>query len=202
VLFYRTVRLAFRGLAVPLFRFEVEGAHHVPGRGPAVLVAPHRSWLDPACVGAACPRPVHFLIMERVWRLSWANWFFRMMRGVPVASEGTPALPAVRAALRLLRAGELVGVFPEGRVQPEGPVAAARAGAALLAVRGPAPVVPLVVRGSARAWPRGRRWPRPAPVTVRFGPPLAPEGGAREIGELTRRIERALNELGGPARER
>jgi 1-acyl-sn-glycerol-3-phosphate acyltransferase len=142
--------------------------------------------------------------MERVWRLPWANWFFRSMHSVPVGTGGAVAsLPALRAALGLLRAGEIVGVFPEGRVQPEGPVAGAREGAALLAVRARAPIIPLVVHGSARAWPHGRRFPRPARVLVRFGPALVPppaRGGAA-LGELTARIEQTLNELAAAVEE-
>ncbi len=192
------IRALFYALALPLFRFRVEGVEHVPERGPAVLVAAHRSWLDPACVGAACPRPVRFLIMERVWRLSWANWFFRGMRSLPVQSGGSAPLPALRTALRLLEQGQLIGVFPEGRVLPVGELGPTQAGAALLAVRGRAPVVPVVVHGSAAAWPHGRRWPGPGRVGVRFGAALPPPvgRGRAAVEELMDRIERTLEELG------
>lgn len=197
LVFYRMIRALFCALALPLFRFRVEGAEHVPERGPGVVVAPHRSWLDPACVGAACPRPVRFLIMDRVWRLPWANWFFRGMRTVPVQGGGNAPLPALRAALRLLEEGQLVGVFPEGRVRPAGQLGPTQAGAALLAVRRRAPVIPVVIRGSAEAWPHGRRWPGPARVCVCFGPPLSPpvEQGRAAVEELMVRIERTLEKL-------
>jgi len=199
LLFYRGVRLLFRVLAAPLFAFRVEGAENVPIDGAGVVVAPHRSWIDPACVGGGCPRPVRFLIMDSVYRLRWANWFFRGMRGVPVRSGGSASLPALRAGMRLLRDGHLVGVFPEGRVRPEGRLGPVRAGAALLAVRGRAPVIPVVIRGSSRAWPHGRRWPGPARVSVRFGAPLMPPAPDRPgaVDELMTRIARALHDLDG-----
>jgi 1-acyl-sn-glycerol-3-phosphate acyltransferase len=197
LVFYRTVRTAFRVLAAPLFAFRVDGAENVPDDGAGVVVAPHRSWIDPACVGGACPRPVRFLVMESVYRLRWANWFFRGMCGVPVRSGGTASLPALRAAMRLLRDGHLVGVFPEGRVRPEARLGPVRAGAALLAVRGRAPVIPVGIRGSSRAWPHGRRWPGPARVSVRFGTPLMPPDPDRPaaVDELMAQIARVLHEL-------
>jgi 1-acyl-sn-glycerol-3-phosphate acyltransferase len=197
VVFYRTVRVAFRVIAAPLFRFRVSGAEHVPRRGPAILVAPHRSWLDPACIGGACPRPVRFLIMERVFTLRGAGWFFRAMHALPVDPAGESSLAAVRAALGALRAGELVGIFPEGRVVREDEPVAVRSGAALLARHAPAPVIPVWIGGSARAWPRGRRWPGPAPVEVRIGPPLEPpdRGGRTALAEMMERIDRALRAL-------
>ena len=68
-----------------MFRFRVEGAERVPERGPAVVVAPHRSWLDPACVGGACRRPIRFLIMEAVHSKFWTRWFYRGMGTIPVS---------------------------------------------------------------------------------------------------------------------
>ncbi len=198
MVFYRSVRGLFRLLAVPLFRFRVEGCERVPVEGPAVLVVPHRSWLDPACVGGACPRPVRFLIMDTVYRRIWARWFYRRMRGIPVRVGGGPeTMAGLRGALRVLRAGEVVGVFPEGRVMPPGPLQPLHAGAALLAVRGQAPVIPMVIRGSAKAWPRGRRWPGPAAVSVHVGQAIPPpsERGREAVDLFLVRIAAALDAL-------
>jgi 1-acyl-sn-glycerol-3-phosphate acyltransferase len=196
VLFYRCTRVAFRVLAVPLFRFRVEGVERMPARGPAVVVAPHRSWLDPACVGGACPRPVRFLVLETVYRLRGASWFFRRMLSVPVRPGGFGSLAALRAALRVLERGEVVGVFPEGRVMGRDAGGTIHPGAALLALRAGAPIVPMAIHGSAAAWPHGRRWPGPARVRVSIGEPI-PTSGCEPpaLEELVRRIEQALREL-------
>ena len=198
MVFYRSVRGLFRLLAVPMFRFRVEGVERVPVEGPAVVVAPHRSWLDPACVGGACPRPVRFLIMDTVYRRIWARWFYRRMHGIPVrVGGGAETMAGLRDALRALRAGQVVGVFPEGRVMPPGPLQPLHAGAALLAVRGQAPVIPIVIRGSAKAWPRGRRWPGPAAVSVHVGQTIEPptERGRDAVDRLLTRIAAALEAL-------
>jgi 1-acyl-sn-glycerol-3-phosphate acyltransferase len=96
-----------------------------------------------------------------------------------VRREGADAA-ALRLALRVLEQGCAVLVFPEGTRGPEGILREPKPGAALLAVLSGAPVVPVFVRGSGRAWPRGRSLPRPAKVRVTFGAPLRFErpGGA------------------------
>ena len=190
-MFYAVVRLAFRVVAAVAFSLRIEGAHRLPKTGPAVVVAPHRSWLDPACVAAASRRPVRFLIIDRVYDNPWTRWFYRSMGGVPVRPGGRAAL---RAALRLLERGEVVGVFPEGRVVRTEDPARVHPGAALLAVRVGAPVVPMAIAGSARAWPPGSRWPRPARVRVRVGEPIdpAPDGDRLSVDEMLGRIEEWL----------
>ena len=194
--FYAAVWRTFRVIARLAFRFRVEGAERVPAAGPAILVAPHRSWLDPACVGGACSRQVRFLILDSVYRQTGARWFYRGMRSIPVTQGGFASLGALRTALRALKRGELLGIFPEGRVVRDGERGTVYPGAALLAVRSGAPVLPLAIRGSDRAWPHGRRYPGPARVEVRIGLPLAPPAAHREaVREMAQRIEQALREL-------
>jgi 1-acyl-sn-glycerol-3-phosphate acyltransferase len=197
--FYRAVRRLFLLLAGPLFGLRVLGASRVPECGPAILIAAHRSWLDPACVAAACRRPVRFLIRASVYHTPWARWFYRAMGSIPVAAPVAGSSVALRRALRHLKRGEVVGVFPEGGIVPDGQSARILPGAALLAVRTGAPVVPLRISGSARAWPHGKRWPRPAAVQVSVGVPIpVPPGGRRALHELQRQIEIELRRPAAP----
>lgn len=195
-MFYRVVRALFRAVAAVMFRFSVAGVEQVPASGPAIVVAPHRSWLDPACVGAACPRPVRFLIMDTVYQRSWSRWFYRRMGSIPVPRGAWASAGALRSAMRSLRRGELVGIFPEGRVVSHGARAPIHAGAALLAVRAGAPVIPMAIQGSAKAWPHGRLFPAPARVSVRIGWPIHPPSGvgADAVREMLARIEGFLRE--------
>lgn len=194
-MFYRAIRRAFLILAHPFLRFRVENVDRIPRTGPVVIVATHRSWLDAPCVGGACPRPVRFLIRDRVFHQNrLASWFYQRMGSVPVSPGGVKSIGAIRAALSCLRGGGVIGVFPEGRVVREGEREELRAGAALLAVRTGAPVVPIVIHGSAAAWPPGRRYPGPGRVRVEVGHPLPAPEGSREDAEqrLMDRIEAAL----------
>jgi len=180
-----------------MFRFHVQGAERIPREGAGVIVAPHRSWLDPACVGGACSRPIRFLIMDRVYRTASAHWFYRGCRTIPVAGDGRDSIRALRAALRALKQGELVGVFPEGRVFSETEPGPVQPGAALLAVRAGVPVVPMFIQGSSLAWPHGRRYPSPAPVSVRVGTAIEPpEPNGREgVAVMVQRIQEAWDRL-------
>lgn len=203
-MFYAIVRVGFRGLAGLLFRLRIQHRERLPENGPAIVVAEHRSWLDPPCVGAACDRPVRFLIVERVFRKRWAHWFYRRMGGIPVGSGGgrVRGVASLRVALRHLAEGQVVAVFPEGHVIAAGERGEYRDGAALLAVRSGAPVVPLGIGGTARAWPRGRKWPQPARVSLRFGEPLHPPSKDSDdaVAVFARRIEDRLRKLSAEER--
>lgn len=155
-----------------VFGLESRGREQVPSAGSVLLVANHSSVLDPLLVGGALARPVSFLAKAELFEIPL---FGRLLRGVnarPVRREGADA-SALRAALRTLQAGAALLVFPEGtRGDEEDGLRPARAGAGMLAVISGAPVVPVYIRGSGRAWPRGRKLFRPAKVGVTFGPPL------------------------------
>jgi len=197
---YGLVRGLFLALARPMFALRVLGAERLPERGPLILVASHRSWLDPALVGAASARPVRFLILDRVYDWRWVGWFFRWMRTIPVSSRPGDALRATRVALSCLRRGEIIGIFPEGRVFPEERPGVWRHGVALLALRSGAPVVPVSIRGSAEAWPHGHSWPRRAQVRLVVGDPIritAERSGKEAIERVAERIRATLAELEG-----
>ena len=154
-----------------LWRVEGRGMHHVPASGPVLLVSNHSSVLDPPFVGGMAPRQLTFLAKAELFAVPGFGRLIHGLNARPVRREGADAA-ALRAALRVLEHGGALLVFPEGTRGEEGTLRPAKPGAALLAVRSGAPVVPVYVRGSGRAWPRGRRLPRPAKVVVTFGPPL------------------------------
>jgi len=195
---YRFVRGAFRIVAAPVFRLAVQGADRVPLEGPVILVAPHRSWLDPPCLAAACRRHVRFMIMEKIYGYRWINRFYTAMQAIPVKlGDGAMTVVAMREALRALSCGTMIGIFPEGRVLEGEQMGSMHPGAALLALRSGARVVPVVIDGSARAWPRRRRWPAPHPLQVRFGDPLSPPEtrGRGQAQRFTDEIRDALDRL-------
>jgi 1-acyl-sn-glycerol-3-phosphate acyltransferase len=153
------------------FGLRSRGAEHVPAKGPVLLVANHVSFLDPPLVGGASPRPLSFLAKAELFRVPLFGGLIRRLNAQPLRREGGDAA-ALRAALRVLKRGGALLVFPEG-TRGEGDILGpAKPGAGMLAVLGGAPVVPVYISGSGRAWPRGRRFPRPANVTVTFGSPL------------------------------
>lgn len=169
---YAVMRLLAALLCRLLFRIEVRGAEHVPRRGSAMIVANHSSVLDPPLLGVAAPRPLHFLAKAELFSIPLFGRFIRAVNARPVRREGADPR-ALREALRILEGGHALLVFPEGTRGPEGVLRQGRAGAGMLALLSGAPVVPAYVEGTGRAWPRGRRLPRPAKTRVTFGPPLS-----------------------------
>jgi 1-acyl-sn-glycerol-3-phosphate acyltransferase len=155
-----------------LFGLRSRGTEHVPAEGPVLLVANHSSLLDPPLVGGASPRHLNFLAKAELFRIPLFGGLIRRLGARPLRREG-PDTGALRSALRVLKDGGALLVFPEGTRGEEGILRPAKAGAGMLAVLGGAPVVPVYVSGSGRAWPRGRRLPRPGRVTVTFGPPVS-----------------------------
>lgn len=160
------VRAALRGL----FRFRVEGVEHYPA-GPAVVVANHPSALDPLFIAAAVPERILFVGAAEFLAMPVVGWAMRTYGCIPVR-RGEIDLSVIRESVCALRAGRKVAIFPEGRVTPEpGPL---HRGAALIAARAGAPIVPVAVCGTDRVFPLGARVPRPGRVRVRIGSPQPP----------------------------
>jgi 1-acyl-sn-glycerol-3-phosphate acyltransferase len=154
-----------------LFRVEARGIEHVPRQGPVLLVANHSSFLDPPLIGGMAPRPLTFLAKAELFRVPGLGALIRRLNAHPLKRDGADP-SALRTAQRALEEGRALLVFPEGTRGDEGVLRPAKPGAALLAMHTGAPVVPVYVSGSGRAWPRQRRLPRPAKVMVTFGAPL------------------------------
>lgn len=201
--------LAHRTTGPALLRWlhaGVEGRGHVPGGGGVLLAANHLSFLDHYLLGAASPRPMHFMGKQDLAEGAWGrfNTFFGM---IPV-DRGKADLVAIRTVAELLGSGRVVGVFPEGTRSPTGELHRFRSGAARMAAAAGAPTVPVALIGTADVWPKGQRPPRrrPAPEVLRihFGTPIpAPAGDARSRRAYTDALRAAIAaQSGQPVVER
>jgi 1-acyl-sn-glycerol-3-phosphate acyltransferase len=169
---YRLLRAILAPVVALLFHPRVAGLEHVPGRGPAILCANHLSFLDPVVVAVAVPRPVFYLGKSEYFGRRW-GWFFASLGVLPVARRGGAAgESSLQRGRQVLEAGRLLGIYPEGTRSPDGRLYRGKTGAARLAIRTGAPVVPIGVTGTREVWPPRAWLPRPGPVAVRFGPPL------------------------------
>ncbi|MEJ2393684.1 MAG: lysophospholipid acyltransferase family protein [Candidatus Thiodiazotropha sp.] len=122
----------------------------LPAEGPAILVANHISGLDPLLMIACSRRPVRFLIAREQYRRFGLQWLFRAAGCIPVDRQRSPE-KALRQAIKALREGEVVALFPHGKIHLDSdPPRRTKAGAARLAAISKAPVVPLHISGAAR----------------------------------------------------
>ncbi len=156
-------RWVTRAALAPLVRVSGEG--ELPATGPALLVANHVTLLDPLLVGWAVRRAVAWLATDTLTRHAVWGPVHRYLGAIPKARFRSDAL-ALRAALKRLRAGGVVGVFPEGERTWTGRTAALQPGVAELARKTGAPVIAARLEGAWRCWPRHAPGPRRAEVRV------------------------------------
>ena len=186
--------MAVRAFARAVFRLTVIGEERLPRTGAAVIVANHISWLDPIILPLALPRKPAFLAMEELWRMRGVRLVMRAYGplAIPLNRGGVDAT-ALKRSLQALRDGALLIVFPEGGISPDGRLRPFHRGAALMAARARAPLVPVAITGTADALPLGRIMPRRRPVIVRIGIPIPPPGQERE--DLERATEAAAAQI-------
>lgn len=122
----------------------------LPAEGPAIVVANHISGLDPFLMIACCRRPLRFLIAREQYQRFGLQWLFRAAGCIPVDRERSPE-KALRQAFKALREGQVVALFPHGKIHLDSdPPRRTKAGAARLAAISKAPVIPLRLSGVAR----------------------------------------------------
>lgn len=192
-------RVIARYLYRPAYRIRVEGLARVPRTGPVVLVANHSSMIEPQLIFGMLPRRSVFLVKEELFTGA-AGWGLRRIGQVPVR-RGAPDRQALLTVAGVLRAGGLVGVFPEG-ARGTGDVSQAQRGAAWLVRTCGAVVLPVAVRGTLR--PPGTR-PRLRPaVDLLVGESFELEVGPGRAGlaEGTEHIRGRLAALVGTLDER
>lgn len=161
-----------RFVAHLLWNAEISGALPLPPGQGAVIVCNHRSPVDPAFIALATGRVVHWMVAKEYSLHPSLAWLFRLMGTIPVGRGGID-IAAARTAIRLARDGELVGIFPEGRLnRTKRLLLPGRPGAALIALEARVPVIPCYIHGSPY---RGAIWTpfiMPARVRLRVGQPL------------------------------
>jgi 1-acyl-sn-glycerol-3-phosphate acyltransferase len=168
---YRIGKNSFWLIFSTFNHWTVTGREHVPRTGPVLLIANHTSYADPPIVGAACPRAVHFMAKQELFFFPLGP-IIRSVHSFPVR-RGEADTAALRKAVRMLKEGKVLLIFPEGGRSPDGKLMEFEHGAAFVALASGAAVVPIGIDGADRLLPRHSALVRPAKLRVRFGPPVA-----------------------------
>lgn len=184
---FRTLKFLVRIILVVVRRWEIEGAENIPGSDGVVLVANHVSYWDPVVVICAFKRKVYFMAKAELFKIPVVGYVVGISGAFPVRRDRTDR-NAIRTALRLLEEGEVVGVFPEGTRSHSGEMLKPHLGAAMLALKTGAPVLPVAVSGTRGFWGK---------IRVRVGRPIPVESfktGSR--GDLESLSDLAMSRIG------
>jgi 1-acyl-sn-glycerol-3-phosphate acyltransferase len=176
---YRISRFAVWLVLRIFFGFRVEGGHHEPQRGSLLIVSNHVSDLDPLVIGAALRRRVHFMAKVELFQPALLRWWISACGAFPVR-RGEADRQAFRTARAILESGAALVMFPEGTrgshlhdLRPPEP------GAALLALRTGAAILPVAVLGTDSVLPKGARRLSRGTIHVRVGASIRIDGTAR-----------------------
>jgi 1-acyl-sn-glycerol-3-phosphate acyltransferase len=133
-----------------IHRVETVGAERIPEEGAAVLVCNHVSYVDAVVIVAASPRPIRFVMDHRIFRTPILGWIFRTAKAIPIApAKEDPWLmeKAFIDVAKALHEGDLVCIFPEGKLTSTGEMNEFRGGIAKIVERSKVPVIPMALRG-------------------------------------------------------
>ncbi|HVZ36532.1 MAG TPA: 1-acyl-sn-glycerol-3-phosphate acyltransferase, partial [Polyangiaceae bacterium] len=189
-----------------MYRLEVQGHEHIPETGPVVLVCNHVAFNDWLIVAGSVRRPVRFVMDHRIAGTPVLSALFRHGKTIPIAPEHESKDVLERAFAKIaeeLRAGEVVCIYPEGKITKTGEMNPFKAGVERILRETPVPVVPMALDGlwgsffSRQGGPAMQKLPRRfrARLTLKIGEPLAPdEASARELEERVRALLAQLQE--------
>jgi 1-acyl-sn-glycerol-3-phosphate acyltransferase len=172
-LWYRAVQVFCAVILSAFYGLRATGRGNVPRDGSALLISNHISYLDVFLLGILLPRPLNYVARSTLF-VPVLGPLIRSVGGFPIQREGLGA-SGMKETFRRLRNGGIVTLFPEGTRSLDGDLGEIKAGIALLASRAKVTVMPAAIAGTFESWPRHRAFPRPHPLRIHFGPPIAAE---------------------------
>lgn len=145
-----TVRFLIWMLSHSMYRVEHRNLDRIPDDGAALLVCNHVSFVDALLIGGAVRRPIRFVMYYKIYNLPVLNFIFRTVGAVPIAGRSEDAAIFDRAFERVahyLADGELVCIFPEGKLTKDGEIDVFKGGMTRMLERTPVPVIPMALQG-------------------------------------------------------
>ncbi len=182
-------------------RLTIRGAENLRKHPVAVYAANHTSYMDTPVIFAALPFQFRILAKKELWPIPFIGWHLNRSGQLPIDTVNTHAtLSSLGAAVRALRAGMPLFVFPEGSRTPTGDLQTFLSGAAFLSIRAQVPLVPIALSGVYDLLPIHTRHFYPCQLTLTVGEPIATEGMTiRQADELTTRLRTTIDAIRTPA---
>lgn len=151
-----------------LFRVKAYGKKNIPKYGAFILASNHVSNLDPVVLGIACPRKLHYMAKKELFSNAFSSWLMYHVNVFPVKRNSVD-FSAIREAIKRLKSGGGLLLFPEGSRRLTGALSEPEPGVGFLAAKLDIPVVPAFVKGTEWVLPRGAKFIRPKKISVYFG---------------------------------
>jgi 1-acyl-sn-glycerol-3-phosphate acyltransferase len=166
-----------------IFRLKIIGSENIPKTGPFVIVANHSSLLDGFVLVSSVKPKITFMSAAYLFKMPFIGNILRGVGAIPVQGKGND-IKLIKKAMKVLQAGGVLGIFPEGRITNEKDDFSAKAGAAYLAVKADVPIIPMAIKGAGKALPVGAKFPKLNKIEVKIGKPIS---GSKKI-KLTKKI--------------
>lgn len=198
---YQLLRFFLRILMRLLFNFKASGLENIPKTKRVVLAGNHTSVIDGVCLMCAYKGRLYFLVAESLFKAKFLGWCARRLGYIPVKRGGFN-LEAIREAVHILHSGYSVGIFPEGKITPDGQLTEGKEGVAVIAKLSRVDIIPFAIEGAYEAWPLPQKFPRRFPIEVRFGKPInikeypASEDLAQEVMQEIAKVKLSLERKG------
>ena len=182
------------------FGLRIFGREKTPKTGAALVCMNHQSHFDPLLAGITLDVRVSFLAKRSLFDVPVIKHIIEYLDSIPVDREGS-AFSAMKEALKRLKRGEQVGLFPEGTRTRDGEIAPLKPGFTMIAKRAGVPIIPIAMDGAYQAWPRTRPFPRFTQITVVIGDLISAADVERLTdAELLAEVERRMRDCHAQAR--
>jgi len=184
-------------LFVLMVKVKVIGAERLDPNVDYVFCSNHHSLIDTPLMFGNMPRPFRILARHGLWRIPFLGWHLNRAGHLPVKRESPrEAVRNIQAAADKIQSGYSILLFPEGRRTVGGKMRPFKPGAAHIAIRAGAPIVPMAIVGTRRVLPPGSSHLRPGKAELRIGEPIPTEGLSNRDGkELIRRVQDRVAEI-------
>lgn len=157
-----------------LFRLSIEGKEKIPSEGGVVIAANHRSYLDPVILALLVPHRINFMAKEELFRNPIFGYFIRKLGAFPLRRDSLDK-SAYQKALRVLKKGGVLALFPEGTRSLSGKLGNLKQGSIRIAIYSKVPIIPVVIRGTEEVLAPGRKIIKLEKIRVKIGDPILPQ---------------------------
>jgi len=156
-----------------IFGLRITGHENLPKKGPFIIVANHSSVFDGFILISSMKSKITFMSAAYLFKVNFYGYILRGVGAIPVQRNGND-ITALKKAIKTLKRGGILGIFPEGRIKNETNNFSPKAGAAYLSVKTNVPIIPLAIKGADTILPVGEKWPKFNRIVVRIGKPIVP----------------------------